>query len=623
MADDVKLPEAEANRAPSALQLSDARSTMFKQMAASLTLSPVEPSVLVPETLAGESPFDSPPDGPLDEYGKVIHAAIAYLDHQAKEAELEAIEARQMHKSNTQMALRVIQERRDGRQYTAQHSFMIEVPHSVTLSELRNTVRTRCELKCKRFLLLWQEPAGATVNLDSQRILNHLIHLSWCVQPWVLHVRDEEKSESSDIAPIALGDEAKILFERYDVSRNDQIEKVELTRLMIRDLNLKRFINCSDLLVKRFMDGELKRLDLDGSKSLGFAEFSCYVSSMTRFVRVQLMKNTNRKIWFANRTSKAVEKSFGPALIPPPPLDGSSQGCMSIIDTGIFGVRLKVPEEALPSDASPLDPTLDIWRAALHNHTRRGDVDPVPANSAQVSSVARAKISVQSVAPSTVYHLAESAEAQRGEFMFSPVIRVDYPAFEDGQEPPGLGEPQAPPFRKPLTLVMPHCFDPKEGKESCVMLGAAHGALHWERIDEVPGGHTLEIEQGEMSVAIPYAGIFCAFTSTEAEDIAAVRFHLFVMPEVPRDDPSSLRVHLCPNLPDQEEEIQLAESSEWGVCVHAAATDVLYICQGARFKLQYLGKEQLLVWHGARVNTEFTIPVSGDEVRDLGVYYLP
>ena len=48
------------------------------------------------------------------------------------------------------------------------------------------------------------------------------------------------------------------------------------------------------------------------------------------------------------------------------------------------------------------------------------------------------------------------------------------------------------------------------------------------------------------------------------EDVCACRLFLFTMEELPRDDPSSLRVHLCPDLPHIIEEMELAESSEWG-----------------------------------------------------------
>ena len=82
-----------------------------------------------------------------------------------------------------------------------------------------------------------------------------------------------------------------------------------------------------------------------------------------------------------------------------------------------------------------------------------------------------------------------------------------------GSAEPELGDEPAPAFAKPLTLVLPHCFDPREGVESVVMLGAPHGATTWSQIDkgtsagelgrkhlthaiELPRCLSLEIRQG-------------------------------------------------------------------------------------------------------------------------------
>ena len=118
-----------------------------------------------------------------------------------------------------------------------------------------------------------------------------------------------------------------------------------------------------------------------------------------------------------------------------------------------------------------------------------------------------------------------------------------------------------------------------------MLLGAAPGATHWEpvhRVDDIEAVSRDDLilrSQSELRATIPYAGIFCAFSSPDVEDTAAVRFHLFTMPELPRDDPSSLRVHLCPVLPDQEEEMHLADSAEWGAAVCVASSAVLYLCE--------------------------------------------
>ena len=85
--------------------------------------------------------------------------------------------------------------------------------------------------------------------------------------------------------------------------------------------------------------------------------------------------------------------------------------------------------------------------------------------------------------------------------------------------------------------------------ESLIFLCAPHGGTVWEAQAALfPGENSappLQMLDREMRVQIPYAGIFAAFTSPVVEDIAACRFHVFAMPELPRDRPSSLRVQLC------------------------------------------------------------------------------
>ena len=117
-------------------------------------------------------------------------------------------------------------------------------------------------------------------------------------------------------------------------------------------------------------------------------------------------------------------------------------------------------------------------------------------------------------------------------------VRIDYPAFEHGEEPPELGARAAPPFVRPLTAVLPHAFEPETGGESIVMLGAPHGATHWEAIHAVRYEEDLEREalrlgKEEMRVLIPYAGIFCAFARADDlhDDLTAVRAHPLIARE--------------------------------------------------------------------------------------------
>ena len=150
-----------------------------------------------------------------------------------------------------------------------------------------------------------------------------------------------------------------------------------------------------------------------------------------------------------------------------------------------------------------------------------------------------------------------------------------------GEEPPELGSEPAPPFQEPLTLIMPHCFEPEDGKLACVFLGAPHGATQFERLSTMnERGEILQLADGELRVPIPYAGTFCAFSSLMIDDIAAVRFYIYTREETPREGIVSLRVHICPNLADRVEEMDLTESAQWGVAKCVGSSPVLYLCQG-------------------------------------------
>ncbi len=311
-----------------------------------------------------------------------------------------------------------------------------------------------------------------------------------------------------------------------------------------------------------------------------------YVTHMTRWMRQELLVKTDQHSIFAALAARAVEVRLPPTALPPAVDHDDGRGPVAVLDTGLFGIRLEVPLAALE---------------------------------------ARPRIAVQTLAATSVDYLAELAKGPnaaggaarlQGELPFSPVVRIDYPAFEDGLELPELGAAQAPPFRAPLTLVLPHCFDPRDGKESVVMLGAPHGALHWQPIGHrqaAPNerlGDGVELDGHEMRVSIPFAGIFCAFSSTTVEDIAAARIYLFAMPEVPRDDVSCLRVHLCPELPDRIQEMEFAECSNWGLSECVGASQILHLYQGSVYRLHFLDQCVELTWVGIHVSGEFTLPLT-------------
>ena len=109
-------------------------------------------------------------------------------------------------------------------------------------------------------------------------------------------------------------------------------------------------------------------------------------------------------------------------------------------------------------------------------------------------------------APQRVAHLFDDEKRRRGEFAFTPVVRLDYLAGAPSAAPPpaaplataaaataitaapaaaaadGGTVDEASRFDVALTLVIPHCFSPADGAESVVLLGAPHGARRWQAL---------------------------------------------------------------------------------------------------------------------------------------------
>jgi|TARA_B110001469_G_C9487482_1_gene244101 hypothetical protein len=61
---------------------------------------------------------------------------------------------------------------------------------------------------------------------------------------------------------------------------------------------------------------------------------------------------------------------------------------------------------------------------------------------------------------------------------------------------------------------------------------------------------------------------------------------------------SSVRVHLCPTLPDQLEEVELEEHCEWGLVKCAGTSQILRLPQGAAVVLEMDGEVHTLQWMG-------------------------
>lgn len=348
----------------------------------------------------------------------------------------------------------------------------------------------------------------------------------------------------------------------------------------------------SQALVDRFVEQEFGRIDVDGSGTICLAEFTAYVTQMTRWMRDELMHTANAKVVFSSLVARAVEEATPMVSIP------RTQGGSVAVQR--YGVRVEVPPHALGDGA---------------------------ADSAQLA--------LYMLSTQRVEYLAEGEKKlhgrRRGEFPFSPVVRIDFPAAA----PSGAGSALSlvpPPntasegrFAQPLTLVMPHAYCPEDGAESVVMLGAAHGSDRWEDLAllNYGGGSVVQaavIEGGEMRVSVPFAGIFCAFSSPDVEDICQVRFFVFALPEVPRDAPTTIRVHLCPELPDQVAEMRVQEECEWGLTEVVGRSEVISLYQGAKFELKFGGQVREMIWHGSRISDYFTFlpPASGEQKDAAG-----
>ncbi|KOO36142.1 hypothetical protein Ctob_012898 [Chrysochromulina tobinii] len=266
---------------------------------------------------------------------------------------------------------------------------------------------------------------------------------------------------------------------------------------------------------------------------------------------------------FALLLSKAVERPMASVLVPSAPNDSGSHVYLDpargrwIVDTKRFGVRVEIPAQSL-----------------------------LPG----------ARLEVRFFTPAAVGYLMGRGLTR--ELMYTPIVRVDYPAFKDDDaqddaERPGIIGKSPPLFKMPLTLVLPHSFDASGGEESCLLMGAAHGATHWAPVhaaDDVGSLYCddLVLDERELRASIPFAGLFCAFAHPHVEVITAVRLHLYMRPEVGRDSPFSLRVYLCPELPTELEELALAEASQWGNSVRVGSSKLLFLCLGAKLRMSYI-----------------------------------
>ena len=232
-----------------------------------------------------------------DPFAKVVHNAIGYLDSESSKANVAELEARQMKRSTAQITLLLLVSRKGTRGAPARA--LVDVTASAPFADVQVIIKRRCHLKAKRFQVFWLEPSGATVEIDTQQLYARALHTSWCALPLVLHVRDEERDNKLPVVPIPLTETGRTLFRRYDVSGNGGIGKYELKRRMIADLRIDRYIDCSELLLERWLEGEFKKIDgitqsidqaVDGTSrdadrdgEISLAEFTEYITTIPRW----------------------------------------------------------------------------------------------------------------------------------------------------------------------------------------------------------------------------------------------------------------------------------------------------------------------------------------------------
>ena len=329
---------------------------------------------------------------------------------------------------------------------------------------------------------------------------------------------------------------------------------------------------------------QFTRLSSEASGAIGLPEFIAYYASLNKWLRSEIQMDFNLQSVFELLTARAAGISLPATPLPP-------------------------AREA--SDGSS-------WRSTVHLSKRFNIRLEIPRESGGKGEQPTPKLAVQTLAPAMVRYLSEGENSVvlPGTLPFSPVVEVRYPVVDDDATSAANGSAVTTRFEKPLVLHMPHCFDPEAGTDALAMLGAPHGSESWMRIDDISHADDLDntvvsMNGAEISVALPFAGIFCAFANRSSEGRTAVRLHAFTSKWIQRDASSTLRLHLCPELPDVIEEMELAETSSWGECRHAGHSPLLYLCRGACFRLQYLDQEKTIKWHGFRLSADFTIPPPG------------
>ena len=279
------------------------------------------------------------------EFSRVVHKAMDDHDEYIKQAELDELTSRNMVPSNCLHMIKLVL--RDGGTVLTG-----SLPDSARFHELVDEVRRRCGSQLSgRIRLLWLTRSGCTIEL-TQRTFAHYTLAHWCDGLWTIFVHDEADGEPQ---AIKLTHTSHILFRRYDVNQNGRIEKRELLRLF-QDLDLEQ-LQCSETFIENFIHGEFAALDTDGSEGLTKAEFTEYITSMNRFIRDELLVESNAHNVAARLRTSTAARRRSPPRAPFRPLRRSpSSWPRGDGAAGVCSARFARDRDPSASDRRPTHP---------------------------------------------------------------------------------------------------------------------------------------------------------------------------------------------------------------------------------------------------------------------------
>ena len=549
-----------------------------------------------------------------------VRKSLAAVGVRAKEERHARLRVRKLRRFNAMARLRLVVHTAGEGGEASERQMLLEVEDSLYHNQLTKRLQDTLGFKPR---LLWLDESGEAHELSSQRDFAAWLDHNWCTLPWVLHACE---ASASSIGRIELHERAKALFVHYDVSNDGRIDQSELRR-MIKDLGALDELRLSDELLDRFLRSEFHHIDVDRSGKLDLEEFTHYVANMACFRRDELIA-TNKQLVAQVAARAAVETRTPIAPLPPPTTDAEGRK-LSILETQRFGVRVEVLGQLPHVEGTQFAVATRALQRVIHlaeaDHAPRGEFGTsTPAHAAFQPSASAATLPPPSFLSMFLVPCPCSLPLV-GRPAFTPIVEVS--AYDSAGRP----LPEEALFSVPVTLEMPHAFCPSEGLESVVMLAAPPNAKQWHRIqldvaavaagEEDGGGEgagelfngdaeakqsPVSLHGGVLRCSLPHPGIYCAFSSPEVEDICQVRMVILALSEVPRFMPTTIRVHLVPELPDHIAEMMALETAEWGSTAVVGESHLMSLCEGATLALRFQGQEDTIVWHGTRTSVEFT-----------------